>query len=148
PVSIMKPVRGLDAGFAGAIESHCKLKGDFELLCGVRTLDDPAMAVLRKFPQVRVIECHTETPNQKVGVMMDMAREARHSLLIVNDADIRVPPDYLARVTAPLSDPAVGLVTCLYRAHGETFASRFEGLGVVTEFAPSILVARLVGVEE
>ncbi len=67
---------------------------------------------------------------------------------MVNDADIRVEPDYLARVTAPLSDPRVGLVTCLYRAEGDTLAARFEGLGVSTEFAPSALVARLVGVDE
>ena len=148
PVSILKPVRGLDAGFREAIASHCRLQGDYELLCGVRSLSDPAVEVLREFPQVRVIECRTETPNQKAGVLMDLAREARHSILIVNDADIRVEPDYLSRVTAPLEDPGVGLVTCLYRPEGSTFAARFEGLGVSTEFAPSTLVARLVGVEE
>ena len=148
PVSILKPVSGLDAGFHEAIASHCKLEGEYELLCGVRSPDDPALAVLRNFPQVRVIECVTDAPNQKAGVMMELARQARYPLMIVNDADIRVEPDYLARVTAPLADPGAGLVTCLYRAHGETFAARFEGLGVATEFAPSTLVARMVGVEE
>ena len=59
-----------------------------------------------------------------------------------------MPPDYLARVTAPLDDPKVGLVTCLYRAVGDTFAARFEALGVATDFAPSALVARMVGVDE
>jgi ceramide glucosyltransferase len=146
--TILKAVRGLDPGFRAAIESHTKLHGEYELLCGVRSMDDPAVAVLREFPQVRVIECHTVTPNQKVGVLMDLAREAKHSILIVNDADIRVEPDYLARVTAPLADARVGLVTCLYRPEASTFAARFEGLGVATEFAPSALVARLVGVEE
>jgi len=148
PVSILKAVSGLDPGFRAAIESHTQLGGEYELLCGVRSLDDPAVAVLREFPQVRVIECHTITPNQKVGVLMDLAREAKHPILIVNDADIRVEPDYLARVTEPLGDSRVGLVTCLYRPEGSTFAARFEGLGVSTDFAPSVLVARLVGVEE
>jgi ceramide glucosyltransferase len=148
PVSILKAVSGLDPGFRAAIESHVKLDGDFELLCGVRSLDDPAVAVLREFPQVRVIECHTVTPNRKVGVLIDLARAARNQLIIVNDADIRVEPDYLKRVTAPLSNVKVGLVTCLYRPQGSTFAARFEGLGVSTDFAPSALVARLVGVEE
>ncbi len=148
PVSILKPVSGLDAGFREAIASHCQLEGEFELLCGVRSLADPAVAVLREFPSVRIIESHTETPNQKVGVLMDLARAARHAILIVNDADIRVEPDYLQRVTAPLADASVGLVTCLYHVTGSTFAGRFEGLGVATEFAPSTLVARLVGVEE
>ncbi len=147
-VSILKAVRGLDPGFRAAIESHTKLHGEYELLCGVGSMDDRGVTVLRQFPQVRVIECRTVTPNQKVGVLMDLAREAKHSLLVVNDADIRVEPDYLERVTEPLRDPRVGLVTCLYRPEGSTFAGRFEGLGVSTDFAPSVLVARLVGVEE
>lgn len=148
PVSILKPVRGLDSGFREAIVSHCALPGEYELLCGVRSLDDPAVKLLREFPKVRVIECATQTPNQKVGVLADLAREARYPILIVNDADIRVSFDYIERVTRPLEDPSVGLVTCLYRPDGSTFAARFEGLGVSTDFAPSTLVARLVGVEE
>jgi ceramide glucosyltransferase len=148
PVSILKPVRGLDAGFREAIASHCRLDGEYEVLCGVRSLSDPAVAVLREFPRVRVIECHTDAPNQKVGVLMDLARAARYSILVVNDSDIRVEPDYLSCVTAPLEDTSVGLVTCLYRPIGSTFAARFEGLGVSTEFAPSTLVARMVGVKE
>jgi len=81
-------------------------------------------------------------------VLIDLAAAAKHPILVVNDADIRVEPDYLARVTAPLADPRVGLVTCLYRPLGDTFPARFEGLGVATDFAPSALVARLVGVDE
>jgi len=148
PVSILKPIHGADAGLRAAIASHLRLQGDFELLCGVRPGDDSAMAALREFSKVRVVECRTETPNRKVGVLMDLAREARHSILIVNDADIRVEPDYSMRVTAPLSDPRVGLVTCLYRTEASTLAGRFEGLGVATDFAPSAMVARMVGVKE
>ena len=149
PVSILKPVRGIDAGFRQAIASHLDLTGEFELLCGVRSLDDPAVTLLRReFPQVRIVECRTRTPNGKAGVLIDLVAAAQYPILVVNDADIRVEPDYLARVTAPLADPAVGLVTCLYRPNGETFAARFEGLGVSTDFAPSTLVARLAGVDE
>jgi ceramide glucosyltransferase len=177
-VSILKPIRGLDDGLREAIASHAgliseraplrariegqepgraplraRIEGsEYELLCGVSSLDDPAVAVIREFarefPNIRVIECRTQTPNAKVGVLMDLAAAARYPILIVNDADIRVDPDYLERVVAPLSDPQVGLVTCLYRSGGSTFAARFEGLGVSTDFAPSALVARLVGVDE
>jgi ceramide glucosyltransferase len=148
PVSILKPVQGVDPALLNAVESHHNIHGEYELLCGVRSLDDPAVAVLRKFPRVRVVECLTETPNGKVGVLADLVRAARFDTIIVNDADIGVPPDYRERVTAPLCDPTVGLVTCLYRPEGSTFAARFEGLGVSTDFAPSTLVARLVGVDE
>ncbi|MBZ5604030.1 MAG: glycosyltransferase [Acidobacteriia bacterium] len=145
-ISILKPVRGVDAGFREAIASHVALGAEF--LCGVASMDDPAVAVLRAFPTVRVIECRTKTPNAKVGVLQDLAAAASGDVLVVNDADIRVGPDYLDRVTGPLSDPKIGLVTCLYRPHGETLAARFEGLGVSTDFAPSTLVARMVGVDE
>jgi len=148
PVSVLKPVRGLDTGFREAIRSHTVLQGDYEFLCGVSQPNDPGLAVLREFYRVRVVDSVTQAPNGKVGVLMDLAVAAKHPILVVNDADIRVEPDYLTRVTAPLADPGVGLVTCLYRPLGDTFAARFEGLGVATDFAPSALVARLVGVDE
>lgn len=148
PVSILKPIRGLDPGLREAIRSHTALQGEYELLCGVRDPNDAGVKALREFPSVRVIECSTKTPNGKVGVLIDLAAAARYPVLVVNDSDIGVEPDYLARVTAPLRDPRVGLVTCLYRPVGGTFAARFEGLGISTEFAPATLVARLMGVDE
>ena len=148
PASILKPVHGLDEGLAPAIESHSKLDGEYELLCGVRSLNDPAAALIARFPRARVIECRTRTPNGKVGTLIDLAREACHDVLIVNDADIRVHPDYLRRVTAHLRDPEVGLVTCLYRADGSTLAARFEALGVACDFAPSVLLGWLLGMQE
>jgi ceramide glucosyltransferase len=148
PISVLKPVRGVDPGFREAIRSHTVLQGDYEFLCGVSHPNDPALPILREFFRVQVVDSDTHAANAKVGVLIDLAAAASHPILVVNDADIRVAPDYLTRVTAPLADPRVGLVTCLYRPVGDTFAARFEGLGVATDFAPSALVARLVGVDE
>ena len=145
--SILKPVHGVDPALRAAIESHTVLEGEYELLCGVRP-GDPAADLIALFPTVKMVESTTATPNGKVGVLIDLVRAARYPVLVVNDADIRVPPNYLSQVIPPLADPKVGLVTCLYRPEGDTFASRFEGLGVSTDFAPSTLVARLVGVDE
>jgi ceramide glucosyltransferase len=144
-VSILKPVRGDGGNLRAALASHSLL--DAELLCGVSSPDDPAVAIIREFPKIRLIVCSTVTLNAKVGVLIDLVKQARYDTIIVNDSDICVPPDYL-RVIAPLADPGNGLVTCLYRAVGDTFAARFEALGVATDFAPSALVARLVGVDE
>jgi ceramide glucosyltransferase len=148
PVSILKPVRGMDPAFREAIRSHTNLHGEYEFLCGISDPHDPAVATLREFPQARVIQCPTRARNGKVGVLIDLAAAARYPILVVNDSDIRVEADYLERVTAPLSDSRVGLVTCLYRPVARTFAARFEGLGISTDFAPSALVARLLGVDE
>jgi ceramide glucosyltransferase len=81
--------------------------------------------------------------NVKVSNLEQMLAEARYDRLIVNDSDIRVEPDYLRRVTAPLANPQVGLVTCLYRGvAGSTLGSRLEALGIGTDFCASVLAAR------
>jgi ceramide glucosyltransferase len=155
PVSILKPVHGKDAGFYEAIRTHALQQyPEFEILFGIRRLDDPARAeverLIREFPAlpIRIIPCSTVTPNLKVGSLIDLARETRHPILIVNDSDISVPPDYIGDVTKPLNDPGVGLVTCLYRAAVHDWPSRFEALAIATDFAPSTLVARMFGVSD
>jgi ceramide glucosyltransferase len=146
-VSILKPVHGVDSALRDAIRSHTQLEGEYELLCGVRP-GDPAAELIAEFPTVKMVECATITPNRKVGSLIDLARAARYPILVVNDADIRVDPDYLSRVTEPLSDPSVGLVTCMFRPEGDTLAARFEALGVATDLVPSMIVARALGVKD
>ena len=156
PVSILKPVRGLDPHFYEAIRSHAEQEypGGFELLFGVADAADPSVAVIERlaaaYPQqaIRVIHARTAAPNAKVGVLIDLANEARHPVLLVNDSDILVPAGYLRDVVAPLADPGVGIVTCLYRARGDSLSARWEALGIAIDFAPSVLVAPLVGVRE
>jgi ceramide glucosyltransferase len=155
PVSILKPVHGRDPRFYEAILSHAAQDyPEFEILFGVNTPDDPALQdIVRlqgEFPALRieVAVVPTLAPNAKVGVLAELAARARYSVLLVNDSDIAVEPGYLRAVTAPLDAPGVGLVTCLYRAGAGSWASRLEALGIATEFAPSVLVARLLGVAE
>lgn len=156
PVSILKPVRGLDPYFYEAIRSHAvqDYPGGFELLFGVADAADPSIAVVERlaaeYPQhsIRVIHSTTPAPNAKVGVLIDLARQAQHPVLLVNDSDILVPAGYLTEVVAPLADPAIGIVTCLYRARGDSISARWEALGIAVDFAPSVLVAPLVGVRE
>jgi len=81
--------------------------------------------------------------NTKVSNLAQMLPEAKYEHILVNDSDIRVQPDYLRRVTAPLADPQVGLVTCLYRGvPARTLGSRLESLGISTDFSAGVLAAR------
>lgn len=154
-ISILKPVHGRDPRFYEAIRSHAVQNyPEFEILFGVSDPRDAAIEDIerlkREFPAVP-IELHvvaTSAPNRKVGVLAELARRARHPVLVVNDGDIRVPAGYLHEVDAALDQPGVGLVTCLYRAEADSQASRWEALGIATEFVPSVLVARLLGVAE
>jgi ceramide glucosyltransferase len=150
PVSILKPVRGRDPQFYEAIRSHAEQQyPQFELIFGALA-EDPAREDIerlqREYPAVpiRIVDSQNDAPNGKVGSLEILAREARYEVLLVNDGDIRVEPDYLARVIGLLADESVGLVTCLYKGRAASIASRAEALGIATEFAPSVLVARLV----
>lgn len=151
PVSILKPVRGLDAHFYEAIRSHALQRyPQFELIFGTADPQDPARADIERlraeFPGVPifVVDTANDAPNGKVGSLEILARHARHEVLLVNDGDILVAPDYLERVICLLQDDRVGLVTCLYRARASSIPSHTEALGIATEFAPSVLVARLL----
>jgi ceramide glucosyltransferase len=153
PVSILKPVHGSDPRFYEAIRSHATLDyPEYEILFGVKDPADPAIADIRRleaeFPNrgIRLVLTTHEEPNGKVAVLAELAGQARHPLLLVNDSDICVEPDYLRRVAAPLEDAQTGVVTCLYRARAESWPGRWEAIGIATEFAPSVLVAPLVGV--
>jgi ceramide glucosyltransferase len=155
PVSILKPVRGRDPRFYEAIRTHAEQSyPEFEMLFGIADPGDPAAGDIRRLQReypdraIRLIVSRTEAPNGKAGVLIDLAAEARYELFLVNDSDIHVPAGYLRDLVAPLEDPGVGLVTCLYRADADGLPGIWEALGIVTDFAPSTLVAPMAGVKE
>jgi ceramide glucosyltransferase len=152
PVSILKPLRGVDRGLYEALRSHClqQYSAGFELICGVADPADPAVALVEKlqaeFPALRIetVICPRQLGlNRKVSSLVQMLPHARYEHLIVSDGDIRVSPLYLQKTMRHFADPQVGLVTALYRArHGATLASRLEALGIGTDFAGGVLCSR------
>ena len=154
-VSVLKPLRGLDPNTYPAFVSQIKQNyPTFEILFGVENADDPAAAEVRRlqreFPDapVHLIIGSSPALNGKVGVLEELAQHARYPIWVVNDSDIKVDPGYLAAITAPLSDPAIGVVTCLYRVKAHNLPAAWEALGIMTDFMPSTLVAQFVGVRE
>ncbi|HSZ61209.1 MAG TPA: bacteriohopanetetrol glucosamine biosynthesis glycosyltransferase HpnI [Terriglobales bacterium] len=153
PVSLLKPLKGVDPEIWENFCSHCEQDyPNFQLIFGVSDPADPAVEVVRKlqakYPNlaIELIVCDRVLgTNIKVSNLVQMLRAARHEILLVNDSDIRVPPDYLREVVAPLADSSVGLVTCLYRGiAGPTLGSRLEALGIATDFVPGVLSARFL----
>ena len=153
PVSVLKPMYGTDARLYEAIRSHAAQDyPEFEILFGVGSAADPALTEIarlqKEFPScnLRVIVAKPDAPNAKAAVLAELATHARHDLLVVNDDDIVAGPGYLRSVAAAFQKPNTGLVTCLYRAHARSFPSLMEALGIATDFAPSVMVARLLGI--
>jgi ceramide glucosyltransferase len=153
PVSILKPLKGTDPEMYESFRSHCVQEyPTYEILFGLRDANDPAAALVEKlrqeFPRqsIRLVLCEKNLgANGKVSSLAQLAAAARFDVLLVNDSDIRVAPDYLRTVITELHSPGTGLVTCLYRGvPANTLASRLESLGISTDFVPGVLAAKQI----
>jgi ceramide glucosyltransferase len=153
PVSILKPLRGLDPQMYESFRSHCRQEyPEFEIIFGVSEADDPAVhaveQLIREFPscRVRLVICpEVLGNNRKTSNLAQMLAFARYDHILINDSDIFVTPDYLRRVMAPFVRPEVGMVTCPYRGiAADTLGSKLESLGISTDFIPGVLAARQI----
>jgi ceramide glucosyltransferase len=155
-ITILKPVKGVDPRMHAGLASHCaqNYAGEFELLFGVSSLDDPAVAEVARlrveFPHIniRLIECPERLgPNGKLSNLTQMLPHALFEHILVNDSDILVSPNYLTHIAAVFATSTeqnkIGLVTAPYIGIASgTIWSRLEALGISTDFIPGALVAR------
>ena len=149
PVSLLKPVRGIDPGADDALESFFRLDYPaYEIVFGVQDASDPVVPHLERLraehPDVpaRLVVAAAPGPNRKACVLDALARAARHEVLVATDADMSVAPGWLRDVVAALSPEDVGLVTCPYRAADPgSLAARLEALHMGVTFLPSAVVA-------
>jgi ceramide glucosyltransferase len=160
-VSILKPVKGVDQRMFAGLESHCRQQyaGQFEIVFGVSSLDDPAVAEIDRlkaeFPErvIRLVECRQRLGTSgKVSNLVQMLPEAQYEHVLINDSDILVSPHYLTRIMSCFEGAPdacgkrVGLVTAPYIGHTSTdrpgLWSRLEALGISTDFFAGVLTAR------
>ena len=156
-VSILKPVRGLDREAFANFASMCELDyPDYEILFAVGEANDPVIDVIeqvqRAFPQraIRMIVGVEQLGHcRKTNNLCRLAREARHELLVINDADVRVGKDYLWDVVAPFRDPTVAVVTALFRSLTDGgFAAELDAVGVPADQSASTLFAwKFIGMD-
>ncbi len=155
PVSVLKPLHGAEPGLYQNLRSFADQDyPDFQLVLGVRNRADDAVPIARALIAKRprrdialVIDPSVGGSNLKVANLENMLPAARHELIVLADSDMRVTPDYLAIVTAPLADPATGIVTCLYKAvpTGGPW-SRLAALHINFGFLPGALVGDAITV--
>ena len=168
-VALLKPLKGCDPSTEDCLRSWFAqdYTGRVQILFGVASADDPVCAVVRKlqeqFPDSDsdLIVCSGQLgPNAKVSKLVELERRAKHELLVISDADVRVPPDFLANVVGPLSSgeaagessiagrkPAraakCGLVSCFYSlANPTTLAMRWEAVAINADFWSQVLQSR------
>jgi ceramide glucosyltransferase len=153
PVSVLKPVHGDEPDLEQNLTSFFQQDyPEYEILFCARHSDDLGLAAARRvaarFPdvQARILTCgEPPWPNARTFSLEIMRRDARYPILVTSDSDVRVGPDYLASVVAPLADPNVGMVTCLYRGvtrHG--LWAQLEAMGMSIEMTSGVLVAEML----
>jgi ceramide glucosyltransferase len=153
PISILKPLAGLDAGLESNLRTCFEQDYPvFEILFAVRHADDPSIEVVERlrleYPQVPtrlLITGEPPYPNAKVFSLDRMLAAAANDLVVMSDSDIRVDRHLLRTVAAEFQDPSLGVATCPYRAvAGSSFWSRIEAIGMNTDFLAGVLVARML----
>ena len=150
PVSVLKPVRGVDFASYENFKSFCLQNyPEYEILFCVNDLDDAAVPLIRrlaeKFPQrsIRLLSSAAQIgSNRKVNNLALLAREAKYELLVQSDGDVRVGANYLREMAAPFEQADTGVVSCFYRGVTQKNVwAEMEALGVATDFSAGVMVA-------
>ncbi len=154
PVTVMKPLDGLENGIYENLLSHLDQDyPSYQIIFGVHHDDDPVIPTVKRlmgeFPEKKielVVSKEVVGPNMKVCNLNNMYSRAENDVIVINDSDTRVGPDYLRRVVSELEDPAVGAATCVYKVRNSFgLASALSTFFVNCDFLPSALVAYTLG---
>ena len=148
-ITLLKPLKGCDATTAESLQSwfHQNYAGQIQMLFGVADADDPVCKIVRELIEknpggdAQLVVCAESLgTNGKVSTLIQLERLAKHPLILVSDADVRVPPDFLVNAVAPLRDGQTGLVNCFYRlANPATIAMRCEAVAINADFWSQVL---------
>ena len=148
-VSILKPLKGSDATTRDSLQSWLRQNygGPIQILFGVAEAADPVCELVRALlaenpnADARLVVCHPlQGTNAKAAKLAQLEKLATHDLIVVCDADVRVPPDFLANLVAPLRDEKTALVNCFYRlANPTTLAMQWEAVAVNADFWSQVL---------
>jgi len=151
---VLKPLCGEAPETYECLRSFCEQDyAKFQVIFGVSDPHDPVIAVVhrlqREFPDLDLrlrVDRTLHGTSRKVSNLINMMPSASHRYLVLSDSDVRVGPDYLSQVVAPLQDRGVGIVTCAYRGLGSDNLWSLLGAMYVNEwFVPSVRVAAMSG---
>lgn len=154
PVTVLKPVHGLEKNLKANLRSICLQDySDYQVVFSAQRHDDPAIPLLREIQQefgagrVTVVVKNLQAGmNGKVNNLLGALTEAKHDILIISDSDILLKPDYLNTIVAPLADPGVGCVNTLFKAiRADRWYEKLEMLSMNADFIPSVVFAHMTG---
>lgn len=149
PVSILKPIRGVDDGLLENLRAIAQQDYPaFEVVIGIKDTDDPAHQVISKwraeFPAlaIRTITGFEDIGlNPKVNSLHALHREAIHSLCLISDADVHPGPNYLTRlVRLYLGHDAHLVHSVLLGCDAQTLGAKLDNLQINSFVAANQIV--------
>ena len=150
PVTILKPLCGIDQGTYTNLASFCQQNyPQYQIIFSVRSSTAPSIEVIEKliqqFPEIDInllVKDQIIGANLKISNLANAVTIAKYDILVIADSDIRVGSEYLKTVIQPLQDQKVGVVTCLYRSTAQGIATILEAICTATDFQVGILVSK------
>ena len=137
PVSVLKPLKGLDDNLFDNLESICMQDyPEYEIIFSLQDYNDPAYKIARKIKDkypgqeitIMVERCDAGL-NPKVNNLIPAYRIAKFEHILISDSNVMVNRNYLEEIVKHMEDPGVGLVSNIIKGTGGySFGSIFENL--------------------
>ncbi len=137
PVSILKPLKGLDDNLFDNLASFCTQDYPaYEVIFCLQNHNDPAYKVAKKvqdkYPDRNIsllVEKSHAGLNPKVNNLIPAYRKALHPYILISDSNVMVDRNYLREIVRQTADPSVGLVSSVIRGvGGGSLGAHFENL--------------------
>ena len=155
PVSILKPLKGLDDNLFDNLESFCRQDyPEYEIIFSLEDYNDPAYKVASKVRDkyrdkdisIIIARCNAGL-NPKVNNLIPAYKSSKYELLLISDSNVMVDKNYLKNIVKYMKDPEVGLVSNIIKGVGaRTIGSVFENLHLNSFIAGSVcFLDRLLG---
>ncbi len=137
PISILKPLKGLDDNLFDNLVSFCTQDyPEYEIIFSIQDHNDPAYKVARKikdkYPEkdisIIVEKCDIGL-NPKVNNLIPAYKASRYDYVLISDSNVMVGKDYLMEIIKHMKVPDVGLVSNVIKGVGcSSIGSIFENL--------------------
>ncbi len=137
PISILKPLKGLDDNLFDNLASFCTQDySEYEVVFALQDRNDPAYKVVAKIKdkyadkKIRIVveKCNTGL-NPKVNNLIPAYRASRHSHILISDSNVMVDKNYLREIAKHTRDSSVGLVSnMIHGTGGRSIGALLENL--------------------
>ncbi len=141
PVSILKPLKGLDDNLYDNLASFCNQDyPEYEIIFSLQSHNDPAFKVARKIREkypdrniTIIVEESNSGLNPKVNNLLPAYKVSRYEHILISDSNVMVDEKYLRAITSHIGNPAsgreIGLVSNIIKGvGGRSLGAVFENL--------------------